>query len=92
MVELLITIGSAPFEKTMILDFVVIDEESSYEVILGCPFLKVRKAILFDHYLDLKYRVNGVVGTVRGGQRITRDYNSTVANEVMQITSFDGRV
>lgn len=29
-VELPITIGSAPFEKTMILDFIVVDEESPY--------------------------------------------------------------
>lgn len=29
-VELPITIGSAPSEKTMILDFVVVDEESLY--------------------------------------------------------------
>lgn len=29
-VELPITIGSAPLEKTMILDFVVVDEESLY--------------------------------------------------------------
>ena len=29
-VELPITIGSAPLEKTMILDFIVVDEESPY--------------------------------------------------------------
>ena len=29
-VELPITIGSSPSEKTMILDFVVVDEKSSY--------------------------------------------------------------
>ena len=29
-VELPIIIGSVPLEKTMILDFVVVDEESSY--------------------------------------------------------------
>ena len=92
MVELSITIGSTPFEKTMILDFVVVDEESSYEVILGCPFLKVSKAVLFDHYLGLKCRVNGVVGMVRRGQRIARGCYSTIAKEAMQITSFDARV
>lgn len=34
-VELPITIGSAPFEKTMILDFIVVDEENPYKMILG---------------------------------------------------------
>ncbi len=55
MVELPITIGSALFEKTMILHFVVVDDESIYQMILGRSFLRVSKAVLSNHYLTLKY-------------------------------------
>ena len=48
----------------MILDFVVVDEESPYQMILGRPFLRVSKIVLSNHYLSLKYRVNGVVRLV----------------------------
>ncbi|KAH9802528.1 hypothetical protein KPL71_001423 [Citrus sinensis] len=73
-VELPITIGSSPIEKTMILDFVVVDEEGPYQMIIGRPFLRMSKAMLSNHYLALKYWVNGVVGVVRGDQRIARSY------------------
>lgn len=54
-VELPIIIGSAPFKKTTILDFFVVDEESPYQMISGRPFLRVSKAVLSNHYLVLKY-------------------------------------
>lgn len=63
-VELPITIGSALFEKTIIVDFVIVDEESLYQMILGRPFLRVSKVVLSNHYLALKYWVNEVVGMV----------------------------
>ncbi|XP_015384632.1 uncharacterized protein LOC107176502 [Citrus sinensis] len=66
MVELPITIRSSPTEKTMILDFVVVDEDGFYQMILGRPFPRMSKAVLSNHYLALKYQVNGVVGVVQG--------------------------
>ena len=53
-VELPITIGSSPTEKTMILDFVVVDEDGPYQMILGRSFLRMSKAVLSNHYLALK--------------------------------------
>ena len=50
------------------------------------------KAVLSNHYLALKYRVNGVMRVVRGAHRIVRSCYSTAAREAMQITSFDTRV
>ena len=91
-VELPITIGSSPTERTMILDFVVVDEEGPYQMILGRPLLRMSKAVLSIHYLALKYRVNGVVGVVRGDQRIARSCYSSAAKEAMQITSLNTRV
>ena len=90
-VELPITIGSSPTEKTMILNFVVVNKESPYQMILGRPFLRMSKTVFSNYYLALKYRVNGVVGVVRGEWRIARSCYSTVAREAMQITSLDTR-
>lgn len=76
----------------MILNFVVVDEKSPYQMILDRPFFRVSNAMLSNRYLALKYRVNGVVGVIRGGQRIARGCYSTVAKEAMQNTSLDTRV
>ena len=91
-VELPITIGNSSTEKTMILDFVVVDEEGPYQMILSRPFLRMSKSVLSNHYLALKYRVNEVVGVVRGDQRIARSCYSTTTREAMDITSFDTQV
>lgn len=66
MVKLPITIGFASFEKTMILNFIIIDKDSPYQMILGWPFLKMSKAVISNHYFILTYRMNRVVGVVRG--------------------------
>lgn len=70
MIKLPVTIGSSPFQKTMMLDFVVVDEDCLYKIILGRTFLRISKAVVSNHYLALKYQVNDVVGVVKGDQRI----------------------
>ena len=40
-IELLITIGSKPFEKTVMLNFVVVENKNPYQIILGRPFMRV---------------------------------------------------
>ncbi|KAK9212542.1 hypothetical protein WN943_001924 [Citrus x changshan-huyou] len=57
--------GSSPFQKTMMLDFVVVDEDCLYKIILGRTFLRISKAVVSNHYLALKYQVNDVVGVER---------------------------
>ena len=65
-VELPITIGVKPSEKTTMLDFVVVKEKSPYKMILGRPFMRTSQCVISTHYLALKYRVNGVVSVVKG--------------------------
>lgn len=69
-VELPVTIGISPFQKTVMLHFLVVKEDSPYQIILRRPFLRVTKAVVSNHYLVLKYRVNGIVGVVKEDQRI----------------------
>lgn len=60
-VELPMTIGARLFEKTRMLDFVVVEEDRLYQMIFSRPFLRVSKVVIGNHYLALKYRVNGMV-------------------------------
>ncbi|XP_024033596.1 uncharacterized protein LOC112095717 [Citrus clementina] len=90
-IELPITVGSKPFERTMMLDFVVVEERSPYQMILGRPFMRISQCVMSTHYLALKYRVNGVVGVVKGDQRMARSCYATAAKETLQVTSLDNR-
>ena len=65
-IELPITIGSNPFQKKVMLNFVVVEEKSPYQIILGRPFMRVSQCVIAMHYLALKYRANVVVGVVKG--------------------------
>lgn len=51
MVKLFVTIDSTPFQKIMMLDFVVVDEDNLYQIILGKPFFRISKAVVSNHYL-----------------------------------------
>lgn len=49
----------------MMLDFVVVDEDSPYQIILGRPFFRISRVVVSNYYLALKYRVNSDVGAVK---------------------------
>lgn len=59
------TIGTSPFEKNMILDFLVVEETSPYQMILSRPFMRISQSVMSTYYLTLKYRVNGIVRVVK---------------------------
>ena len=79
-VVLHVTMGVKPSEKIMMLDFVVVDESSPYQMILGRPFMRVSQCVMSTHYLALKYVVNGVVGIVKGDQRIIKSCYALAAD------------
>lgn len=90
-VELPVTIGSRPSEKVMMLDFVVVEESSLYQMMFGQPFMRISQSVVSTQYLALKYRVNRVVGVVKGDQRMARSCNATATKETLQVTLFDNR-
>lgn len=53
------------------LDFVVVKEDNPYQIILGRLFLRISKP------------VNGMVGVVKGDQRVARSYYTITAKETM---------
>ena len=90
-VELPVIVESKPFEKTVMLDFVVVEERSPYQIILGGPFIRVSQCVISTHYLALQYRVNGVVGVVKGDQRMAGSCYTTAAKETLQVTVLDNQ-
>ena len=53
--------------------------------------MRVSQCVVSTHYLALKYKVNGVVGVVKGDQRMAMSCYATVAKETLQVTSLDNR-
>lgn len=65
-VELPVMIGSRPFEKTMMLNFVVVEEDNAYQMIFGRLFLRISKSVMSNYYIAIKYRVNVVARILKG--------------------------
>ena len=53
--------------------------------------MRISQCVVFTHYLALKYKVNGVVGVVKGDQRMARSCYATAAKETLQVTFLDNR-
>ena len=91
LIDLPLTIGSSPLQKTMMLTWLVVDEPSPYQVIFGRPFNRIAGAVSSTHMQCVKFRVQGGVGVMRGQQQVARSCYATAARESMQITSVDPR-
>lgn len=90
-IDLPLTIGSSPLQKTVMVTWVVVDEPSPYQVILGRPFNRIAGAVSSTHMQCVKFRVQGGVGVMRGQQQVARSCYATAARESMQITSLNPR-
>ncbi|KAK0605493.1 hypothetical protein LWI29_027475 [Acer saccharum] len=80
-VKLPVKIGKAPCQKTVLLDFVVVDTENwPYNALLGRPFLNKAKAVTATYALMMKFPTEyGVgVGVVKGSQEMARRANLSV--------------
>lgn len=84
-INLSITIYLRPFEKNMMLDFIVVDEINPYQMILGRSFMKVSQLIMSIYYLALKYQMNTVVRVVNEDQRVVRSYYAIAVKDAIQV-------
>ncbi|KAL0329388.1 UNVERIFIED_CONTAM: hypothetical protein Sradi_4925500 [Sesamum radiatum] len=62
MVSLPSTLGITPLQKTCLLNFLVVDIPSAYNVILGQPMLNAFRAIISTYHMKIKFPVIGGVG------------------------------
>jgi hypothetical protein len=71
-IALRLTAGSAPKEKTVMVDFLVVDRPSAYNAIVGRPTLNKLMAATSTYHLKMKFPTEYGVGVVRGNQREAR--------------------
>jgi hypothetical protein len=75
-ISLPLTAGSAPREKTVMTDFLVVDRPSAYNAIVGRPTLNKLMAVTSTYHLKMKFPTEHGTGIVKGNQREARQcYN-----------------
>jgi hypothetical protein len=78
-ISLPLTAGSAPREKTVMTDFLVVDRPSAYNAIVGRPTLNKLMAVTSTYHLKMKFPTDHGTGMVKGNQREARQcYNLTL--------------
>ena len=93
-VKLPVKIGTTPCQKTVLLDFVVVDTENwPYNALLGRPFLNKTKAVTATYALMMKFPTEYGVGVVKGSQEMARRANLSVYKdrEVHQVYTITTR-
>ena len=75
-ITLPMTVGEYPRESCIMSDFLVIDQPSAFNVVLGKPSLRALKAITNIYHLLMKFPTSNGVEQVRGNQEEARScYN-----------------
>ncbi|XP_074326905.1 uncharacterized protein LOC141664850 [Apium graveolens] len=60
------TLGESPLSVTKMLEFKVLNQESSHNVLLGRPFLREMRVITSIHHLTIKFPMPNGVGSIKG--------------------------
>ncbi|GMN65573.1 hypothetical protein TIFTF001_034636 [Ficus carica] len=81
-VSLPVTIGDGPERVTRMVEFIVVDRPSVYNVILGRPTLNAIKAVVSTYHLAMKFPAEGGVGVFRGNQEGARKCYMEAVNKV----------
>ena len=71
-VTLMMTAGSYPVQLTRLVDFLVVDCPTSYNVIIGRPMLNKWKAATSTYCLKVKFPTDEGIGEVKGDQVLAR--------------------
>ncbi|XP_059670723.1 uncharacterized protein LOC132316234 [Cornus florida] len=72
-VTLPVTAGANPKQVTVMMDFVVVDCPSSYNIILGRTTLNAMKAITSTYHLLMRFPTEYGMGEIRGDQTMARE-------------------
>ncbi|XP_059627609.1 uncharacterized protein LOC132270446 [Cornus florida] len=72
-VTLPVTVGANPKQVTVMVDFVVVDCPSSYNIIMGRTTLNAMKAITSTYHFLMRFPTEYSMGELRGDQTIARE-------------------
>ncbi|XP_059454999.1 uncharacterized protein LOC132185214 [Corylus avellana] len=79
LITLPVTAGIAPRQSTIMVDFLVIDRPSAYNIIIGCPALNQLRTVTSTYHLKVKFPTTEGVGEVKGDQIVARRcYNTSL--------------
>ncbi|XP_074375179.1 uncharacterized protein LOC141716922 [Apium graveolens] len=67
------TLGESPLSVTKMLEFKVLNQESSHNVLLGRPFLREMRVITLIHHLTIKFPTPNGVGSIKGSRYDSRE-------------------
>ena len=65
-IQLVLTLGDPPCQATTIVQFLIVDAPSAYNVLLGRPSLNAIKAVPYAYHMVIKFPTTNGVGMVRG--------------------------
>jgi hypothetical protein len=68
LISLPITCRTSPMDSTVMVDFLVVDRPSTYNVIIGRPGLNKLKAITSTYHLMMKFPTKNGIGELKGDQ------------------------
>ena len=71
--QLLLTLGDPPCQATTTVRFLIMDDPSTYNILLGRPSLNAIRAIPSAYHMVIKFPTANGVGMVQGDQRIARE-------------------
>ena len=72
MITLMVTVGQAPKYRTIPVNFVVVKQQSPYNVFLGRLVLNVLRAIPFSLHLSVKFPTPGGITEVHGVPEVVK--------------------
>ncbi|GMN72562.1 hypothetical protein TIFTF001_056023, partial [Ficus carica] len=81
-IRLPVTVGDGPEKATRMVEFIVVDRPSVYNVILGRPTLNALKAVVSTYHLAMKFPTNDGIGVFRGNQEGARKCYMEAVNKV----------
>ncbi|GMN74649.1 hypothetical protein TIFTF001_052422, partial [Ficus carica] len=81
-IRLPVTVGDGPEKATRMVEFIVVDRPSVYNVILGRPTLNALKAVVSTYHLTMKFPTNDGIGVFRGNQEGARKCYMEAVNKV----------
>nr|XP_017247956.1 PREDICTED: uncharacterized protein LOC108219166 [Daucus carota subsp. sativus] len=72
-IRLPVTLGEGTCSATQVMDFMIVDHDSSHNAIIGRPLLKEMRVVTSIYHLSMKFPTPGGIGVVRGCQYDSRE-------------------
>ena len=73
-IQLVFTLGDSSCQATTAVRFLIIDDPSSYHILLGKPSLNAIRVVPSTYHMVIKFPTVNGVGMVRGDQSVAREY------------------